>query len=140
MLEMYRTIFVWLANSYATDSTQSSKARDVLNRMESVISKEVVNIDYRQSYQLAMIYHLTGDKQKFDEYSRTAEEGALIDKKSSSSNAQGYYNPYRILLDIYEARGEYQKALNLINELDQRDPTVVQKRESIMMKMSGGMK
>jgi hypothetical protein len=140
MLEMYRTIFVWLANSYASDSTQSFKAKDVLNRMESVISKEVVNIDYRQGYQLAMIYHLAGDIQKFEDYAKIAEEGALIDKKSTTANTQGFYNPYRILLDIYEARGDYQKALNIVNELDQRDPTVIQKRESIKLKMSGGIK
>jgi lysyl-tRNA synthetase class II len=81
---------------------------------------------------------MIGDKQKFEEYSKIAENGAILDKKSSNPNTSSYYNPYRILLDIYEARGDYQKALNLLNELDQKDPSVLQKKESLKLKMSGG--
>ncbi|MFA7361274.1 MAG: DUF2723 domain-containing protein [Candidatus Kapaibacterium sp.] len=138
MIEMYRTIFVWLANTYGMDSTKLSEAAKVLKRMEDVIPNSKFKMDYRQSYQVAMLYKMIGDKQKFDEFAIIAEEGALIDKRSTNPNTSSFYNPYRILLDIYEAKGEYQKALNLLNELDQRDPSVNQKRESLKLKMSGG--
>jgi len=105
--------------------------------MEKVLSKNVVKMDYRQMYQISMIYNTIGDKVKFDEYSAGAEVDAIADKKNSANNLQSYYNPYRVLLDIYDVRGDYQKALNLLNELDPRDPSVNQKRESIKMKMSG---
>jgi len=137
MLEMYRTVFVWLAGSYAEDSTKKALAKETLERMETVLSKNVVKMDYRQMYQIAMIYNTIGDKIKFDEYSAGAEIDAIADKKNSANNLQSYYNPYRVLLDIYEAKGDYQKALNLLNELDPRDPSVNQKRESIKMKMTG---
>jgi hypothetical protein len=138
MIEMYRTIFVWLANTYAADSTKMDLTKRTLKRMEEVVPTSHFKMDYRQSYQVAMLFNMIGDKAKFDEYAKIAEEGALIDKRSSNQNTQSFYNPFRILLDIYEARGDYQKALNLLNELDQRDPTVTQKRESIKLKMSGG--
>jgi len=138
MLEMYRTIFVWYSNTLASDSTKFDECKKTLNRMDQLLPKEVVKIDYRQQYQIAMLYHQIGDKQKFEEYAKSAEEGALIDKRTSNPNSQSFYNPFRILLDIYEARGDYQKALNLLNELDQKDPSVIQKKESIKMKMSGG--
>lgn len=138
MIEMYRTIFVWLANTYGMDSTKLDQAAKVLKRMEDVIPTSKFKMDYRQSYQVAMLYNMIGNKQKFDEFAKIAEEGALIDKRSTNPNTSSFYNPYRILLDIYEAKGEYQKALNLLNELDQRDPSVNQKRESLKLKMSGG--
>ena len=34
-------------------------------------------MDYRQSYQVAMLYNMIGDKQKFEEYAKIAEEGAI---------------------------------------------------------------
>lgn len=138
MIEMYRTIFVWLANTYSMDSTKTDVTKKVLNRMEEVIPVANFKMDYRQSYQVAMLYNTIGDRQKFDFYSKIAEDGALLDKKSTNPNTSSFYNPYRILLDIYEAKGEYQKALNLLNELDQRDPSVLQKKESLKLKMSGG--
>ncbi|MDD5362799.1 MAG: DUF2723 domain-containing protein [Ignavibacteria bacterium] len=140
MLEMYRTIFVWLANSYTADSTKLSEAKAILSRMETVISSKVVNMDYRQEYQIAMLYSAIGDRSKFEQYSKGAEAGALQDKKSKNNNTQNFYNPYRILLDIYEARGDYQKAIDILNELDQRDPAVLQKKESLKLKMSGNNK
>jgi hypothetical protein len=139
MIEMYRTIFVWLANTYAADSTKNDLTKSVLKRMEEVVPKSHFKMDYRQSYQVAMLYSILADKIKFEEYAKIAEEGALIDKRSSNQNTSSFYNPYRILLDIYDARGDYQKELNLLNELDQRDPSVNQKRESIKLKMSGGV-
>ena len=138
MIEMYRTIFVWLANTYAMDSTQINESAKVLKRMEDVVPSSKFTMDYRQSYQVAMLYSMLGDAQKFEEYAKTAEAGALIDKKSANQNTSSFYNPYRILLDIYEKRGDYQKAMSLLNELDQRDPSVLQKKESIKLKMSGG--
>lgn len=138
MLEMYRTIYIWLANTYANDTAKHFETRELLKKMETNISRGSVAIDYRQEYQIAMIYNILGDKKKFEDYARGAEEGALIDKKSKNNNMQSYYNPYRILLDIYEARGDYQKALSLMNELDPKDPGVIQKKESLRIKMSGG--
>jgi len=138
MIEMYRTIFVWLANTYAADSTKMDLTKSTLKRMEEVVPNSHFRMDYRQGYQIAMLYSMLNDKVKFEEYAKIAEDGALIDKRASNQNTQSFYNPYRILLDIYEARGDYQKALNLLNELDQRDPSVNQKRESLKLKMSGG--
>jgi len=67
------------------------------------------------------------------------EEGALNELKGPMNpNAmQSYYNPYKILLDIYEAKGDYQKALNILNQLDEKDPSVSLKKKKIMDKMSG---
>lgn len=137
MLEMYRTVFVWLASSYAEDTTKKQETREVLDRMEQVLGKEVVPFDYRQKYQISMIYNSIGDKAKFELYASDAEKDALEDRKNSSNNLQSYYNPYRVLLDIYEARGDYNRAMNILNELDPRDPSVIQKKESIKLKMSG---
>jgi len=120
------------------DSSKLNESSKVLKRMEEVIPTSKFKMDYRQSYQVAMLYNMIGDKSKFDEFAKIAEEGALLDKKSTNPNTSSFYNPYRILLDIYEAKGEYQKALNLLNDLDQRDPSVNQKRESLKLKMSGG--
>ena len=96
-------------------------------------------MDYRIEYDVAMLYNKLGNKQKFDELSEDVINRAESELKTNNENVQSYYNPYRILLDLYEARKEYQKSLDLLNTLltmSPNDPSIKQKIESIKLKMS----
>ncbi|MEO8447751.1 MAG: tetratricopeptide repeat protein, partial [bacterium] len=96
-------------------------------------------IDYRIEYDIAMLYNKIGNKAKFEELSNDIIVRAEEELKSNPDISQNYYNPYRILLDVYEAKGEYQKALELLNRLSAmspNDPNVKQKMESIKQKMN----
>ena len=134
-IEMYRTLYVWLAGSYTEDSTKFVYAKQVLDKMEQQFPRNARPMDYRQKYQIAMLYSNIGDKNKFEEYAKEAYDKAYPERTKYSNNLQSYYNPYRILLDIAEARGDYKGALDLLKELNQNDPSVKQKMDAIMMRM-----
>lgn len=138
MAQTYRTVFMRLAYSYAMDSADFSKAVAVLDKMESYIPRSVIEMDYRIEYDVAMLYYRLGNQKKFEEYSDNIASRAEEEIKNNPANVQSYYNPYRILLDIYETRGDYQKALDLLNRLSVMSPgdqSVKQKIESIKQKM-----
>ena len=132
-------VFLRLAFDYANDSTKYKQAEEVLNKMETTIPRNVIKMDYRIEYDVAMLYNKLGNKQKFDELSEDVINRAESELKTNNENVQSYYNPYRILLDLYEARKEYQKSLDLLNTLltmSPNDPSIKQKIESIKLKMS----
>lgn len=139
MSQTYRTVFLRLAFDYANDSAKYKQAEEVLNKMETTIPRNVIKMDYRIEYDVAMLYNKLGNKQKFDELSEDVINRAESELKTNNENVQSYYNPYRILLDLYEARKEYQKSLDLLNTLltmSPNDPSIKQKIESIKLKMS----
>jgi hypothetical protein len=91
-----------------------------------------------------MLYYKIGDMNKFNYFADDVEKAINEEIKSKKNiNTQSYFNPYRLLLDIYDAKGNYQGALNLLDVMSKsnpNDPSVIQKRESIKQKMSGGIK
>ncbi|MDQ3019203.1 MAG: DUF2723 domain-containing protein [Bacteroidota bacterium] len=139
MSQTYRTVFLRLAYNYAADSSKYKLAEEVLDKMEEVIPRQVIPMDYRIEYDVAILYNRLGNKQKFEELSNDVELRAEEELKSDPGNVQSYYNPYRILLDVYEVKGEYQKALDLLNRLSVMNPgdvSIKQKMESIKQKMN----
>jgi hypothetical protein len=140
MLDMYRTLYVWLANTYLQDSTKTNMVASTLERMEKNVPVKDVPMDYRMKYDIAMIYYKMSDMKKFDEYAREAYNEAYTDRKNYVRNPQSKFNPYSILLDICEARGDYKTSLELLKELPQNDPSVKLKIERINSILSGSQK
>lgn len=135
MIEMYRTLYVWYAGSLLEDSANASYAKVALDKMEKNIPMSVIPMDYRQKYTIAMFYHRLGERGKFEEYATDAYNEAYAIRLSSRSNLQSYYNPYRILFDILEARGDFKTQLELLKELNPNDPSVKQKMDAINSKL-----
>ncbi len=139
MAQTYRTVFMRLAYAYSVDSTKLKLAEEVLDKMEKDIPRKVIQMDYRIEYDVAMLYNRLGNKAKFEEYANNIESRAEEEIRKNPTNVQSYYNPYRILLDIYDTKGDYQKALDLLNKLSAISPgdaSVKQKIESIKLKMA----
>ena len=140
MIRSYGPIFIRLAQSYSNDSTQFARADQVLDRLQQVISPDVTPLDYRLTYEMAMIYSKTKNQPKFAAASSQAEKEALDELQKNPANIRGYYSPYRILSDIYEMRGEYQKAIDVLTRLSNYapgDPTIQQKIELYKQKLRG---
>jgi tetratricopeptide (TPR) repeat protein len=144
MIETYRSLFIRFAYSYSTDSTKSKEVIEILNTMEQKVPRDVVEMDYRLKYEVAMLYHSAGNFAKFNEYADEVEKAANEDIKNKKNiSSQSYFNPYRLLLDIYDAKGNYQGALNLLDIMAKSNPndaSIIQKREAIKQKMSGNIK
>ena len=142
IVESYRTLFLKLATEIADDSSGYKEARSVLNRMENIIPRNVTEIDYRLEYEIAMLYYKIGDLNYFNNY---ADEAVKIIKdevlNKKKFDAKSYFNPYRILLDIYDLKADYKSAMNILDQLSKENPndaSIIQKIESIKQKMSGG--
>ncbi len=71
---------------------------------------------------LAMFYHRIGREDRFTEYAADAESTCLRLIEEKKANVASYWNPYRVLLDIYEARRDYGKTLDLLKELQAQYP------------------
>ncbi|HRE41765.1 MAG TPA: DUF2723 domain-containing protein [Ignavibacteria bacterium] len=137
-VETYRTLFLRLANAFASDSSKYSLAKTTLDKMNEVIPTNVIAMDYRLKYELANIYSKIGDQSKFNELTSQIETDALKDIEANPTNVQSFYNPYRVLIDIYETQGQYQKALDILGRLQMmnpNDPNVQQKMNLIRSKM-----
>jgi hypothetical protein len=136
-VQNYRQQYLMLAYYFA--DTNAADAGKVLDKMEENFPRSVIPVDYRILYDVAMLYHRIGNESKFTELSTDVEQSALAELNRNPNDIQSYYNPYRLLMDIYEAKGEYKKAVEILEKLDRLapgSPEVKQKLEMLRSKMN----
>ena len=113
----YRNAFLRLALYYINQAHDNPKAIAALDSMESKIPRHVTPIDYRLEYDVANFYNYAGEKGKYREYSDDVIAKVQQIIKTNPHEALNQYNPYTLLLSIYEAREEYEKAIDLLNTI-----------------------
>ena len=74
------------------------------------------------SSDIASFYHRLGNEKKYNEIISQVEPQCLDLINSGQANMNSYYNPYRVLLDIYETKKEYNKSLDLLKTLSTMYP------------------
>jgi Protein O-mannosyl-transferase TMEM260-like len=112
----YRNPFMRLAIYYLQTGDTSSTI-SVLDRMEKVAPIDVVPMDYRILSDVARIYYMAGARDRYAKYSAIVEKDALAAIERDPMDVRSAYNPYRILLDIYETSGKYQKEVDILTKL-----------------------
>lgn len=117
----YRNPFMRLAIYYLQQG-DSSDVVATLNKMESAIPIEVVPMDYRILSDVARIYMLSGATKEYDKYSAIVERDALAAIQRDPNDVRSAYNPYRILLELYDAKREYQKEIAVLQGLQKMFP------------------
>ncbi len=138
IVQNYRSQYLTLA--YALYDKDPQRAGEVLDKMEQVFPRKLLAIDYRIEHDAAMMYNRIGNKQKFNELSAEVEAQALVDLRKNPTDISSPWNPYKLLLDIYEARGDYQNALDVLSKLDKispNSPEVKMKMETLRQQMQG---
>ncbi len=132
IVQNYRTQF--LTYSYALFSeNKNDKVEKVLDKMEEVLPRSVVPMDYRIQYDVAMMYFRIGNTAKFNELSEFVEKQALAEMQRNPNDVSTYWNPYKILTDVYESRGEYSKAIDILTRLDRIAPGSPEVKMKIQM-------
>ena len=138
----YRQTFIDLAFAYANDSDFVT-AKKVLDELEKEIPLDLNKpIHPSISYMIASVYAKIGDKAGFERYAGDMETELLKTKaRAKSDNAlKQFYNPYRMLLDIYVLKEDYKSANSLLDELETAFPNAQEikiKRQSIQSKAAG---
>jgi hypothetical protein len=121
IVQNYRSQFLTFVYSLYSDSNYT-KVAEVLKRMEDVMPRSVVAMDYRIEYDISMMYLRIGDKAKFSELASEVESSALAELQRNPTDISSYWNPYKILIDIYEGKEEYGKELDILTKLDRISP------------------
>jgi hypothetical protein len=118
----YRSAFLRLAMYQANVENSYAKATVTLDRMEQLIPRAKIPMGWEIASDLAAFYFRMGKMEQFTQLSNEVETEALGLIASGQYNLSSYWNPYRVLLDIYEQRGDYVKALGLLRQLEEKFP------------------
>ncbi len=117
----YRYGFMRLSEYYAMRA-DTTEAIAVLDSMEAKLPIEVIPMDYKILSDVARLYFAMKAMPQFQKYAAVVEKGARAAIKENPNDVQTYYNPYRILLNLYQEENDYPKAINLLEGLQAMYP------------------
>ena len=118
LTQNYRSSFLKLAFYYLNEVNQPQKAVETLDEMEQKIPRHNIEIDYRILFDVGNMYYEAGSMDKYNEIAAEVEGIALQHLERDPTDFNTSYNPYRLLLDIYEKTGQYAKALDVISKIE----------------------
>ncbi len=112
----YRYGFMRLAQYYTmhADTTQAVAA---LDSMETRLPLEVIPMNYKILSDVTRLYFSMGAMPQFHRYAAIVEKDAVEAIKENPNDVNSYYNPYRILLELYSEEKDYGKSINLLEQL-----------------------
>ncbi len=113
----YRSAYIRLALYYANAAKNNEKAAAALDKMEQVIPRDKIAMSWDLMADLASFYRNIGRMDQFNQLASEVEPVALELIETNQYNLASYRNPFRVLLEIYEARNEKQKQLDLLKRL-----------------------
>jgi hypothetical protein len=129
----YRSAFLRLAFHKANVTNDQQGAAAVLDRMENLIPRTKIPMGMELTAYIASFYHRIGRLDKFNELADEVEPVAQRLIEQGRVNFQSFDNPYRILLEIYDLKQEYQKSIELLNKLALQFPNDQSIRQRITM-------
>ncbi len=139
----YRSAFMRLAEYYATVMDNSQKGVMTLDIMEQKIPRSKLPMGWELTYMVASYYNRFGQTDRYnamvDEIEPTVRQ--LVDSGVSPQSPFGY-NPYAVLLEIYENRKQYDKLVDVwkrIQALYPNDPGVKQRLAAAEEKLRSTM-
>ena len=122
LMTNYRSAFVRLAMSYANSKNDLKSSAVVLDRMEAIIPRSKYPMGWELESDLALFYHRVGRLDNFNALADDVEAECEKLIAEGKANVNSYYNPYRVLLDMYDTRKEYRKERDLLATLNQTYP------------------
>jgi hypothetical protein len=112
----YRYSYLRLAAYYDMHG-DSTNAVAALDTMESRIPYRVLPVKYEILSDITRLYYMCGAMPQFHKFASVVEQDALAAIEENPNDVQRYYNPYRILLDVYDMERDYQKSIDLLEKL-----------------------
>jgi coenzyme F420-reducing hydrogenase alpha subunit len=114
--------------------------------MEKIIPRQVVPIDYRFLYDVANLYYSAGDVARYREIATYIEPIAEQNMNESLNSLQSPYNSFSMLERMYVNLKEYNKAIEVLEKLQNMMPNaggvqeeinrlkIMAKRDSVQIK------
>ncbi len=117
MVMNYRASFLRMYEYATRVERNNEKAKRVLQRMESVMPVNVIpNLDWRYTAHFMNLFRNVGDMENFGKYADVAEKKCW-DLINAGNVLSQDFNPYQILLDIYEGKKDFTKALDIAQRM-----------------------
>ncbi|MDR3666880.1 MAG: DUF2723 domain-containing protein [Ignavibacteriaceae bacterium] len=115
LLQNYRMAFARLAVYYQQEN-QDNKSVEILDKMDQLMPSSFRKMDYRVLYDISKMYYTAGAFDKYAKFAKEIEKDALEAIKVPSG---GELNtaPYQILLEIYDKTKQYDKAIDILRQL-----------------------
>ncbi len=141
----YRSAFIRLALYYQNFDKDLEKAKKALERMDSVMPLEIIEMDWRLAADVMSFFGKVGLLEKQEKYSNYVEKKALELIEKTPSDFSSYYSPYRVLLDIYENKKDYAKSIDILQRISTyypNDPTIKNRIVELqsLLKLAGSEK
>jgi hypothetical protein len=113
----YRNSFVHLAVYYANKENSKEKVREVLNTMERKIPDRLLPMPYWAIGDVASLYNFAGERAKAEELLGAIERRAFRALALNPREGLSQFNPYVVLMNLYEERQQYQKEIEIIRQI-----------------------
>ncbi|MDL1892254.1 DUF2723 domain-containing protein [Sphingobacteriales bacterium CHB3] len=135
----YRSAFIRMALYHGNVTTNPEKALAALDRMEFLVPRSKIPMGWELSSDVAAFYLRLGRAETYEKMISDIEPELLRAIDRGDYNMSSYYNPFRVLLEIYENRREYGKAIDILNRLQAMfpgDPNISQRITALQMLQS----
>ncbi len=119
LIQNYRNSFIRLALYYLYVAHDNKMTVATLDEMEKKLPRHIIPMDYRLLFDVSGIYKQAGANDKYLEMVSEIEERAWKMIEQNPRNITSTYNPYRMLFEIYENTEQYDKALKVVDKLEQ---------------------
>lgn len=130
LMTNYRSAFIRLALYQSNAAGRKDRAAATLDSMEAVMPRSKVPLGWDVQSDIAGFYLQLGRRDRYDEYVNEIEPELRAMIASGQINWRAYRNPYLILLQMHELRGEKAAQLELLHDLQTKfpaDPTLKQR-------------
>jgi tetratricopeptide (TPR) repeat protein len=130
MTQNYRNAFMRLA-IYYINTQNDQQAAATLDEMQKKIPREIIPMDFEILFEIGNMYFTIGAMKQYKEIAGDVEKEALKKLEVNPGDVQSYYNPYRILIDIYDNLKDYKKLLGIWQRLGTMYPNDVNVKANI---------
>lgn len=136
MISSYRQPFYALAMYLANARNKPQEVSAVLDRMEQVLPRRIHPMDYRLKSDLAMLYNMAGNTQKYREILPEIVQDLSQSVESGPSEPLTQYSPIMLLFQAYEGIGEFDKAVDVLQRIERTYGTMGGVKEFVGAKKS----
>ncbi|MFA6469009.1 MAG: DUF2723 domain-containing protein [Bacteroidota bacterium] len=115
----YRNAFMRLALHYLNTVRNNAKAVETLDSMMVKLPSTVLPLDYRVEFDITNFYLYAGAVDRYRQMTQSLESRLLeIVSKPIAEPFQNQYHPYYMLFTLYQNRGEYDKANEILDRIN----------------------
>lgn len=139
MIQNYRNAFIRMTLYYLSQG-ENELAIKTLDEMEYKLPRRLLPMEMGLVFELGNLYKRAGAMTKYLELANEVEKEAVKRLEANPNDVQSFYNPYRILLEIYEDQNRNDKLYELwkkIEALFPNDPSVKSNVEKYRQLLQG---